>query len=72
MVEPSLLVGQRVAHLQVKREVHHAHLGARGLDLADELLHRGLVGSPGGGKGKVQTFDAAEWLPYLRLEAWRR
>lgn len=32
----------------------------------------GLVGSPDGGKGKEQTFDPAEWLPYLRLSAWQQ
>ena len=29
-------------------------------------------GSPDGGKGKTQTFDPEEWLPYLRLKAWQR
>ena len=29
-------------------------------------------GSPDGGKVKDQTFDPEEWLPYLRLNAWRR
>ncbi|HZN41616.1 MAG TPA: FecR domain-containing protein [Planctomycetota bacterium] len=31
-----------------------------------------LVGSPDGGKSKGQTFDPAEWLPYLRLSAWQQ
>jgi hypothetical protein len=31
-----------------------------------------LAGSPDGGKGKEQTFDPADWLPYLRLSAWRQ
>jgi hypothetical protein len=31
-----------------------------------------LAGSPDGGKGKVQTFDPEEWLPYLRMNAWQR
>ena len=31
-----------------------------------------LVGSPDGGKTKEQSFDPAEWLPYLRLSAWQQ
>src|SRR3989442_3213517 len=43
VVGPALLLGEKVARLQVREEVDQTHLAPRALDLADRATHRRLV-----------------------------